>query len=122
MDQELLVDEAQALTKELDKSNVAPRAVMIATSPETGNWKLWIVPKSDEMNKQEFYRIVAEQISALTLKNIDVGSIELRASTNPAIIGLSRFARMDGMGSVYFSNNSYNGVLLPDGIIIRMAL
>lgn len=122
MDQELLVTEAQTLTKLLDATKIAPLAVMITISPETGNWKLWIVPSSDDINKQEFYRIVAEKISSSSLKNIDVGSVELRTSKNPAVEGLSRFLRMEGIGSAHLSSNSYNGILLPDGIVIRMAV
>jgi len=122
MDQEVLVKEAQALTGALDGTKIAPRAVMIAISSETGNWKVWIVPQRDDINKQEFYRIIAEKISCSGLMNIDVGSVELRTSTNPAIIGMSKFLRMKGIGNAHFSNNVFNGVLLPDGIVIRMAV
>lgn len=122
MDQEVLVSETQALTRALDATKVAPRAVMITSSSETGNWKIWIVPRTDEINKQEFYRIVAETISSIGLINIDVASVEIRNSNNPAIIGMSRFMRMKGIGSAHFSNNTYNGVLLPDGIVVRMSI
>jgi hypothetical protein len=122
MDHEVLVKEAQLLTLALDKTRVAPRAVMIALSSETGNWKLWIVPKDDTINKQEFYRIVAEQISSSGLKNIEVGAVELYRSTNPAILGLSRFIRSEGIGSAYLTNNSVNGMLLPNGIVVRLAV
>ena len=122
MDQEILVSEAQRLTEALDETKVAPRAVMVTLSSETGNWKVWIVPKRDDINKQEFYRIVAEKISGTELRNIDVGSVELRSSSNPAIIGMSKFARVEGIGSVHFSNNTYNGILLPDGIVVRMVI
>lgn len=122
MDQELLVKEAQALTNALDATDIAPRAVMITFSSETGNWKIWIVPRNDEINKQEFYRIVAETISRSGLSNIDAASVELRVSNNPAIIGMSKFLRMEGVGSAHFSNNTFNGILLPDGIVIRMAI
>lgn len=122
MDQEILVNEAQYLTEALDKTKIAPRAVMLTISSETGNWKLWIVPQNDDINKQEFYRIIAEQISGNGLKNIDVGSVELRTSSNPAIIGMSKILRMEGVGSAHFSNNTFKGILLPDGIVIRMVL
>lgn len=122
MDQEVLVSEAQALTKALDNTKVLPKAVMITLSSETGNWKIWVVPENDDINKQEFYRIIAEQISKIGLDNVEVGSVELRASTNPAILGLSKFLRMEGVGSAHLSNNTFNGILLPDGIVIRMAV
>ncbi len=122
MDQEILVREAQALTSALDKTKIAPRVVMVTTSSETESWKIWIVPKSDEIDKQEFYRIVAETISISELRNIDVGSVELRTSSNAAIVGMSKFIRMEGIGSANLSNNTFDGVLLPDGIVIRMAV
>jgi hypothetical protein len=29
---------------------------------------------------------------------------------------------MEGLGSAHFSNNRFNGFLLPDGIVLRMAV
>lgn len=120
MDHEVLVKETQKLTVALDETKVAPKAVMISVSPETGNWKVWIVPRDDSINRQEFYRIVSEQISRLQLFNVDIGSIELRESKNAAIQGMSMFSRIEGVGAVNVSNNRVNGVLLPDGIVVRM--
>lgn len=122
MDHDILVKQAQELTCLLDETIVKPKAVMLVVSQETGNWRLWIVPSKDTINKQEFYRIVAETISTNGISDIDVGSVELAKSTNPAMIGMSGFLRMSGTGSAQFSNNTFNGVLLPDGIVIRMEL
>lgn len=120
MDQDILVKEVQALTAALDETQIVPRAVVIAISSETTNWKIWVVPKNDSMNKQEFYRIVSDTIIKSKLHSIDIGSIELRPSSNAAIIGLSHFIRMKGIGSAQLTNNTFNGILLPDGIVIRM--
>lgn len=122
MDQELLVKQAQQLTAALDNTEVAPRAVMFAVSSETGNWKLWIVPKDDAVDKHEFYRLVSERISSIGIDGIDVGSVELFTSKNPAIVGLSKLLHFNGIGNATVSNNTYKGVLLPDGVIIRMAI
>jgi hypothetical protein len=122
VDQELLVKQAQALTGSLDGTKVVPKAVMLVISQETGNWRLWIVPTDESINKQEFYRIVAETISNNGISDIDVGSVELAKSDNPSMQGMGKMIRAEGIGSMYMSNNTYNGILLPDGVVIRMAL
>jgi hypothetical protein len=122
MDQSALVKEAQVLTVALDGTKVAPRAVMITIPSEMNDWKIWIVPRSEHFNKQEFYRIIAEVITQNDLKNIDMGSVELRVATNPGVVGLSKLLHMEGVGSVNVSSNAYDGMLLPDGIVIRMAV
>lgn len=122
MDQSTLVKEAQTLTMALDGTKIAPRAVMITMPSETNSWKIWIVPQSVQFNKPEFYRIIAEVITQNDLKNIDMGSVELRPSTYPGVVGLSKLLHMEGVGSVNVSSNSYEGMLLPDGIVIRMAV
>lgn len=122
MDQELLVKQAQMLTGYLDTTKARPKAVMLVVSQETGDWRLWIVPENEAINKQEFYRIVAETISINGIPDIDVGSVELAKSDNPTLLGMGIMMRVKGIGSVHMTNNTYNGVLLPDGVIIRMDL
>jgi hypothetical protein len=122
MDQSTLVKEAQVLTMALDGTKIAPRAVMITIPSDSNHWKIWIVPGSENFNKQEFYRIIAEVIARNDLKNIDMGSVELRPSTSLGIVGLSKLLHMEGVGSVNISSNAYEGMLLPDGIVIRMAV
>ena len=114
--------QAQKLTGYLDKTKVAPKAVMMVISQETGNWRLWIVPADESINKQEFYRIVAENISTNGISDIDVGSVELAKSDNPAMQGMGKMVRAEGISSMYMTNNTYDGVLLPDGVVIRMVL
>ncbi len=122
MDQEILVKQSQDLTKGLDQTKIAPKAVMLVVSEETGNCRLWIVPSDEAINKQEFYRIVAETISANGLTELDVGTVELAKSDNPAMQGMKSMFRIEGVGTARVSNNTFNGVLLPDGIVIRMML
>ena len=122
MDQDILVNEAQKLTSFLDATKAKPKAVMLVVSQETGNWRLWIVPEDEAINKQEFYRIVAGTISENRVSGIDVGSVELSSSKNPAMRGMGMMMRVEGISNALVSNNTFNGVLLPDGVIIRMAL
>ena len=122
MDNDLQVNRAQVLTRYLDATKTKPKAVMLVVSQETGNWRLWIVPEDESINKQEFYRIVAETISKNEIADIDVGSVELAKSDNPAMQGMGMMMRVDGIGSIQVSNNTYDGILLPDGVVIRMNL
>lgn len=122
MDKDLLVEQAQRLTELLDKTDAEPKAVMLVEAEETGNLRLWIVPRNESINKQEFYRIVAETISLNEIVGIEVGLVELATSTNPAMQGMGLMMRMEGIGSAYMSNNVHNGVLLPSGVVIRMEL
>jgi hypothetical protein len=122
LDQDILVSEAQKLTRFLDATRAKPKAVMLVVSQETGNWRLWIVPEDEAINKQEFYRIVAGTISENGVSGIDVGSVELSSSKNPAMRGMGMMMRVEGISNALVSNNTFNGVLLPDGVIIRMAL
>ncbi len=122
MDQEILVEQAQVLTQHLDKTKAAPKAVMLVVSEETGNMKLWMVPRKEDINKQEFYRIVAESITNHGIKGIDVGFVELVKSSNPAMRATGLMMKADGINSLFVSGNVFNGILLPDGVIIRMEL
>jgi hypothetical protein len=122
LDQDLLVEHAQELTKHLDSTKAAPKAVMLVVSEETGNQRLWIVPRDESINKQEFYRIVAETISANSIGGIEVGLVELAKSSNPAMKGMGLMMRVEGISSVHVSSNTFNGVLLPDGVIVRMEI
>jgi hypothetical protein len=96
---------------------------MLVISQETGNWRLWVVPADEKIDKREFYRIVADTISQNEITGIDVGSVELARSDNPAMLGTSKIMNQnDGIGGVSMSSNTYKGILLPDGVVIRMDL
>lgn len=120
MDISLLVSDAQALTTALDRTKVHPRAVMVVVAPETGNVRVWIVPREDAINKHEFYRIVAECISGNDLASLDVGMVQLTRSSNSAIRGLASLMSIQGINDIQMSANSYDGVMLPEGIVIRL--
>lgn len=124
MDKDVLVKEGQALVRYLDESKIKPRGAMWVYSSDTDTWRLWIVPSSTMTDKTEFYRLVSEAISQHRneLPGLDVSSVELKNADHPAIVGLGKFLRMDGLGAAHFSNNRFNGFFLPDGVVLRMAM
>jgi hypothetical protein len=124
VDKNTLVEEGSRLIRWLDGSKLKPRAAMWVYNSETENWKLWIVPASAVKDKQEFYLTLSDIISAHRdeLPGFDISSVEFKSDTHPAVKGLGAMLRMDGLGSAHFSNNRFNGFLLPDGIVLRMAV
>ncbi|WP_256750309.1 hypothetical protein [Mesorhizobium sp. Mes31] len=124
MDQTVLVNQAQALTRRLDATKARPRAVMWVHQPDTDTWRLWIVPDKAISDKREFYRIVAETITKNypEMHGLDVGATEFIKADHPAIKGMGRALKMPGIGVAQFSGNRFNGYYLPDGIVIRMDL
>lgn len=124
MDKNTLIEEGTRLIRLLDESKLKPRAAMWVYNSETDNWKLWIVPASAVQDKREFYLTLSDIISAHRdeLPNFDISSVEFKSDTHPAVKGLGAMVHMDGLGSAHFSNNRFNGFLLPDGIVLRMAV
>ncbi|MDR7156518.1 hypothetical protein J2W40_003362 [Sphingobium xenophagum] len=124
MDTDILVKEGQRLVRYLDDSKLRPLGAVWVYSSDTSNWKLWIIPSSDVTDKREFYRIVAQTISEhrTDLPSLDVGLVEFKKADHPAVKGLGKFMRMEGIGAVTLSNNRFNGFFLPDGVILRMAV
>ena len=124
MDQAVLVEQAQHLTERLDATKEQPRAVMWVHQQDTDVWRLWIVPHASITDKREFYRLIAEVITAYQgeLAGLDVGAIEYVSDKHPAMVGMGQFLQMDGIGSATFQGNRFNGYYMPDGIVIRMRL
>lgn len=124
MDTDILVKEGQRLVHRLDEGKVKPRGAIWVYSSETENWRLWIVPSAGVTDKAEFYRLVSETISQHRdeMPSLDIGDIELKRADHPAVQGLGKVLRMDGVGAATFSNNRFNGFFLPDGVVLRMAV
>lgn len=114
-----LAAEAKKLTAELDKSAFGPAAVMWVVSPETGNGRLWIVPRT-AVDKRAFYVAVGTAISQLHLQHINVGMVEMIDPNRAHRTGLTVLPQVQGISEVIASENYLNGVSLPQGIIIRM--
>jgi hypothetical protein len=124
MDTNILVKEGQCLVRYLDEGKVRPRGAVWVYSSDSDSWKLWIVPSTAVTDKVEFYRLVAEAITQHRdeMPTLDVGLVELKAADHPAVQGLGQFLHMEGIGAASFSNNRFNGFLLPDGVVLRMAV
>jgi hypothetical protein len=124
MDQDLLVTSGQELIKLLDAKGTKPRAALWVYNPDNDIWRLWIVPPANIADKNQFYQLMADVISKNRdqLHGLDISATEFVKDNHPAILGMNRFMRMEGIGSAHVSNNQFNGFYLPDGIVLRMAV
>lgn len=124
MDQGTLVTSGHALVRALDAAGLAPQLAMWVHGSDTDTWKLWIVPPTAIKDKQVFYRKVAEVISKLRdeVGGLSASDVEMVSNTHPAIVGLTSMMRVDGLSSIQFRGNRFNGYYLPDGIILRSAV
>lgn len=124
MDSTALVDEAHQLIRLMDEAGCPPKGAMLVRNPETDSWRLWIIPPDNLLDKRDFYGKVATLIVDRQddFSLLDAGNVDLRSADHPAIQGLSRFIRADGLNSIHLSGNSFNGFYLPEGILLRMAL
>lgn len=124
MDQELLVSSGHNLVSAMDAAKIPPRLAMWVHNTDTNTWKLWIVPPKNLQDKREFYRKISEIVTRNRgkLGRIDASDTEFVLDTHPAVQGLRSFIKMDGLGSAFFSGNTFNGFYLPDGIILRSSL
>ncbi|WP_158817861.1 hypothetical protein [Methylocapsa sp. S129] len=124
MDQNTLVAGGQALVKAMDAASFPPRIAMWVHNMDTDTWKLWLVPPKGHLDKQDFYRRIAQIVPQHRAEfgGIDASDTEMVSDTHPAMKGLSGFLKMPGLGSVQFSGNRFNGFYLPDGIILRSDL
>lgn len=124
MDQAALVNEGQELVRLLDDTALKPLAAMWVNSSDTESWRLWLAPAKEIRDKMEFYRQVSEIISNNrdSLPTLDVGMIEFKNQDNQVLQSLSSIIRSPGLGSIRMSNNRANGLLLPDGVLLRMAI
>lgn len=117
------MNEGAKLIAWLDETNIKPRAAMWVYNSEIDSWKLWIVP-ADDITKAEFFLKLSEVISDHRdeIPTFDISEVEFKSESHPAIAGLNRFMRLEGIGSAHLSNNRFNGFFLPDGILMRMAI
>ena len=63
MDQDLLVASGHKFIDLLTEDGIPPGAVLWIHNPDTGTWRLWIVPHPSVCDKKEFYRRIAILIS-----------------------------------------------------------
>ena len=124
MDQNTLVSSGHALVTALDADGFSPRLAMWVHNKDVDTWKLWLVPPAGHKDKLDFYRRVANIVTKnpAALGGLSASDTEMILESHPAAIGLGKFSRMPGLGSVSFTANVFNGYLLPDGIILRSNL
>ncbi len=124
MDQNTLVSSGHALVTEMDATGFSPRVAMWVHNTDTDTWKLWLVPPKGSKDKADFYRRIAQIVSAhrAEVGNLDASDTEMALDTHPAVQGISQFMRISGLGAAHFSGNRFNGYYLPDGIIMRSNL
>ena len=91
---------------------------------DADSWRLWIVPGPEINDKFQFYRRLAEIVAdnRNVLGDLDASSTQFMSESHPALVGLARFARVEGVSAIRLSNNMLNGYYLPDAVIIRMVL
>lgn len=124
MDQSSLVSSGQSLVRLLDETPAKPRFAMWVNFSDTDSWKLWVVPAKGMNDKREFYSTVADTLSKHrdVLPGLDVGIVEFTPENKPMVQAMKNTIRMPGIGSVNMSGNRFNGVFLPDGILLRSDL
>lgn len=124
MDSKVLVSEAKTLVQLMDELGVGPRGAMLVRNPETDTLRLWIVPPESLLETRPFYA----QISSIIVDHsdqfsiLDAGDIDLRKEDHPAIDGLGKMFRVEGITETHLSGNMFNGFYLPDGILLRMTI
>ncbi|WP_156435448.1 hypothetical protein [Bradyrhizobium lablabi] len=124
MDQGTLVRNGRRLLELLTENKLAPRAAVWVSSPETGIWRLWIVPSKDLKDKHEFYRRTSEIISKnrVDFPDFEISDIEFVSESHPAILALKRFAKVTGGSTVQIQSSMVDGFYLPDCIVLEMNL
>ncbi|MBZ5758385.1 MULTISPECIES: hypothetical protein [Rhizobium] len=121
MDQGTMVKSGQDLVRYLDETPVNPRFAMWVNFSEAESWKLWIVPAKSITDKRAFYHTVADTISKHRddLGGLDVGMVEFTADTKSVVRSMAKFMKMPNIGAANVSGNTFDGMFLPDGVLIR---
>ena len=123
MDSNRMVTSGHDLVDAMDGKGVPVGAAMWVHNTDVDTWKLWVIPRK-EIQKNEFYRKVAEAIAEDSEKfnGIDASDTELKLSSHPAVTALRKFEKVTGRNSIHLSNNMFNGFYMTDGILIFMDL
>ena len=124
MDQEVLVEGGLALVTAMDREGVSPRMAVWVHNTDTDTWKLWLVPPNELTDKRDFYRRLAQIISAhrSELSGLEISDTEFVQADHPGVVGLGRFIRAPGLVTAHFTANRFNGYLLPEVILLRSNL
>lgn len=113
------------LVQLMDRAGQPPRAALWVYSADHERWRLWLVPRTGARENQidENYLKIAELMNSNQdeLQGLDIGDIEFVDSQHPAIAGLSKALRIDGLGRVPLYGRLMDGYYLPESIVMRMA-
>ncbi|AVO43658.1 hypothetical protein [Phreatobacter cathodiphilus] len=106
----------------LESQGLAIRSALFVLAAEDANWRLWLEFARPFDDKREAYRRIAAIVAAhqQEIGGIDTSDIDLIASDNKALEALGRIVKLGAGGQVQLSNNMFNGVFLPEAIILKM--
>lgn len=113
---------ARALMSLLEADGLTIKAAVFVLSTEGSNWRLWLEFAEPFTDKREAYRRIASIVAAHQheIGGIDTSDIDLVASNNKALDALGRMMRVGAGGQVQLSNSMFDGVFLPEAIILKM--
>ena len=113
------------LVRLMDRAGEPPLAALWVYSGDHERWRLWLVPRTGARASQiaENYLKIAQLMNRNQdeLAGLDIGDIEFVDNQHPAIAGLSKALRIDGLGRVPMHARLMGDYYLPDSIVMRMA-
>jgi hypothetical protein len=119
------VEAGDRLVRLMDHAGEPPLAALWVYSADHERWRLWLVPRTGARTNQikENYLKIAELMSENwdELLGLDIGDIEFVENLHPAIAGLSKSLRIEGLGRVPLHGQLIDGYYLPESIVMRMA-
>lgn len=118
-----MVQAGEQLVRTLDARDVpVPAAFWILRGEDVG-WRLVIAsPAVDTLGQLQFYRQLAEPVSALRSHDLSMSYVVAMSPQDP-LVRLLRSAVNTGpaISAIRFTGNVINGVLVPDAYIYRLA-
>ena len=127
MDTEALVTHAHQLADLLDREGILPGMMMWFRDSDTENWRLWIVPHKTVKDERDFYRRLSNTISSNRhlLSSLHASDIDMIDEHHPAIGAIRGMAAMlfggrRGKCSIKLSQNLFNGLFIPDGVLVLL--
>ena len=121
MDQDTLVSGGQALVRAMDDDGLSPRLAMWVHDTDVDSWKLWLVPPKEAHDKVDFYRRLSRILSgdAPRFKGLSAADTQFVQDSHPAVKGMLRVFKADGLSAIRFNGNMFDGYYLPEGVVLR---
>ncbi|MEE2526282.1 hypothetical protein V0U79_07875 [Hyphobacterium sp. HN65] len=125
MDKESLavseIEVGKKLAHAMDRSNIGFDAAFWLYEGDSQGWKYIVVPHRDDQERKAFLLELSKLINR-DVQDFDIGDIRLLDRHKPIIHALSKLIRVDGIGGVRTSRNTFNGQYVDDAYIYRMAI